>query len=370
MEKMRLYTAGIADFESIRQDGRIYIDKTELIYSLCHESQFVFLSRPRRFGKSLLCSTLKYYFQGRKDLFEDLAIAELEKEWKQYPVLHFDMNGCKDASNAEDIMKALDIQLKEYEDVYGKIEKDCTPGMRLSYLIHHTRETTGMRVVVIIDNYDNPILGFAHTPEWNEVLRIFLEFTQPLKANDADEQFVFITGLTELPYEHTLNNFSRMSHSYQCNTICGITYDEMISSFEKEIKLLAETNECFEEEIIEKLHLQYGGYRFGNEKTTLFNPYCLMKAFETKRLGYYWGTNELTSFLKKQLKHTDNSWNQFRERKVGAHSFYQPLVSGSSFSMLYENGIITIKDYDFDVDMYTVGFPNVEAKELFSQLNA
>ena len=198
MLPMRLYTAGIADFEHIRQDGRIYIDKTDLIYRLSHESQFVFLSRPRRFGKSLLCSTLKYYFQGRKDLFEGLAIAELETEWKQHPVLHFDMSACKNQLDFNGIISELNRQLSYYKNLYGKGESEDSPGKRFAGLIHRAYVQTGLKTVVILDEYDAPLLDYLHDPEaLTMVRRIMQEFYQMVKVCDKDEQFVFITGITK-----------------------------------------------------------------------------------------------------------------------------------------------------------------------------
>lgn len=189
MEQMRLYTAGIADFERIREDGRIYIDKTDLIYKLSHESQFVFLSRPRRFGKSLLCSTLKYYFQGRKDLFEGLAIAKLEKDWKQHPVLHFDISRCKNKEHVSDIVDALGYMLGKYEEEYALPQgQGMSPGLRFQRIIETAHKQTGLKTVVILDEYDAPLLDYLHKPDQlSEVRRILQEFYQVVKACDADE---------------------------------------------------------------------------------------------------------------------------------------------------------------------------------------
>ena len=231
MLPMRLYTAGIADFERIRQDGRIYIDKTDLIYRLTHESQFVFLSRPRRFGKSLLCSTLKYYFQGRKDLFEGLAIAELEKDWKQYPVLHFDISACKNKWEMNQIVEELHSQLDYHEEKYGRPKTEGSPGTRLKKLIQALHKDTGLKTVVILDEYDAPLLDYLHKLEQlSEVRRIMQEFYQVVKICDADEQFVFITGITkfsQLSIFSTLNNLRNISMMPQYSALCGITKDEL-----------------------------------------------------------------------------------------------------------------------------------------------
>ena len=371
MEKMSLYTAGIADFEKIRQSNRIYVDKTDLIYKMTKESGFIFLSRPRRFGKSLLCSTLKYYFQGRKDLFEGLAMAHLETEWKQYPVLHFDMSKCKNGHDVKGVRMGIEKQLENYEVLYGRDEKESTMGMRLTGLIERAHNKTGLRTVVIIDEYDAPLLAYYNTADYNESRRILLEFTTPLKCNDADEQFVFITGITELPYEPTVNNFSRLSDTYQCASICGFTHEEMLSVFEKEILCLAEKNNCSRDEIIEQLHLRYGGYQFDTDELNVYNPYCLMKTFETQQMGKYWATNEMVTSLKEQLQRfNDNGWRNFSEMAMDSSLFYKPLDENSPFSFLYENGVFTIKSarrYNFHYQ-YTIGFPNTEAKEAFSKI--
>ena len=191
MEGMRLYTAGIDDFERVRQDKRIYVDKTALIYKITKESSFVFLSRPRRFGKSLLCSTLKYYFQGRKDLFEGLAIDELEKEWKQHPVLHFDLSACKNKSSVDKITEELHSQLDEHEKMIGLEKTQGTPGNRFKQIIQNAHEKTGLRTVVILDEYDAPLLEYLHKPDQlEEVRRIMQEFYQYVKICGKDEQFL------------------------------------------------------------------------------------------------------------------------------------------------------------------------------------
>ena len=277
---MRLYTAGIADFESVRQDGRIYVDKTDLIYKLTKESKFVFLSRPRRFGKSLLCSTLKYYFQGRKDLFEGLAIGELEKDWKQHPVLHFDMSACKNTHEKEEIYNALDAQLHDYEELYGKVSEEKNPGVRFRGLIQRAHRQTGLKTVVILDEYDAPLLDHLHNPEkLAEVRRIMQEFYQYVKICDKDEQFVFITGITkfsQLSIFSTLNNLTNISMDGEYTALCGITKDEMLTVFDPDIQMLADRYHCSKEEMIDMLKQQYDGYHFGEDSQDIFNPYSLV----------------------------------------------------------------------------------------------
>ena len=345
MLPMRLYTAGIADFERIRQDGRIYIDKTDLIYKLTRESQFVFLSRPRRFGKSLLCSTLKYYFQGRKDLFEGLAIGELEKEWKQYPVLHFDISACKN----------------KWEKTEG------SPGERLKKLIQQVHEKTDLKAVVILDEYDAPLLDYLHKPEQlSEVRRIMQEFYQMVKVCDADEQFVFITGITkfsQLSIFSTLNNLTNISMDSEYTALCGITKDEMLTVFDPDIQMLADRYHCSKEEMIDMLKQQYDGYHFGEDSQDIFNPYSLVNAFKSKKLDYYWFGSGTPTFLFDAMKRFNTNLLELEQLNVPSSQFDVPTEAmTSALPLLYQAGYLTIKGYDFYSRNYTLDFPNAEVK--------
>ena len=369
---MRLYTAGIADFERIRQDGRIYIDKTDLIYKLTSESQFVFLSRPRRFGKSLLCSTLKYYFQGRKDLFEGLAIAELEKDWKQHPVLHFDISQCKNQMDMAGIIGALDFQLRRYEEVYGRIEEEKTPGTRFAGLIQRAHRQTGLKSVVILDEYDAPLLDYLHKPEQlTEVRRIMQEFYQVVKICDADEQFVFITGITkfsQLSIFSTLNNLTNISMDGEYTALCGITKDEMLTVFDPDIQMLADRYHCSKEEMIDMLKQQYDGYHFGKDSKDIFNPYSLVNAFKMKDLDYYWFGSGTPTFLFESMKRFDTNILELEQLQVPSTQFDVPTEGmTSALPLLYQAGYLTIKGYDFDGDLYTLDFPNAEVKVGFME---
>lgn len=367
MEKMRLYTAGTADFETIRQDGRIYVDKTDLIYRLTKESRFVFLSRPRRFGKSLLCSTLKYYFQGRKDLFEGLAIAELEKEWKQHPVLHFDMSTCKNKYELQQIIDELHIQLDDHERKYKVSHVEGSPGMRLKKLIKGLHESMREKVVVILDEYDAPMLDYLHKPDMlEEVRRILQEFYQVVKACDADEQFVFITGITkfsQLSIFSTLNNLTNISMDPAYSALCGITRNELLTVFDIDIQMLADEYGCSKQEMIETLKLQYDGYHFGKKSEDIFNPYSLINAFKAKDVGYYWFSSGTPSFLFEEMKRYKTNILDLPQLQVSASEFDAPTEGmTSALPLLYQSGYLTIKGYDFDSDKYTLDFPNAEVK--------
>ena len=339
--------AGIADFESVRQDGRIYVDKTDLIYKLTKESKFVFLSRPRRFGKSLLCSTLKYYFQGRKDLFEGLAIGELEKDWKQYPVLHFDMSACKNTHEKEEIYNALDAQLHDYEEIYGRVPEEKNLGVRFRGLIQRAHRQTGMKTVVILDEYDAPLLDHLHTPEkLSEVRRIMQEFYQYVKICDKDEQFVFITGITK---------FSQLSIFSTLNNLTNISMDGEYAALDR--------YHCSKEEMIDMLKQQYDGYHFGKDSQDIFNPYSLVNAFKMKDLDYYWFGSGTPTFLFEAMKRFNTNLLELEQLNVPSSQFDVPTEAmTSALPLLYQAGYLTIKGYDFYSRNYTLDFPNAEVK--------
>ena len=372
MLPMRLYTAGIADFERIRQDGRIYIDKTDLIYKLTKESQFVFLSRPRRFGKSLLCSTLAYYFEGRKDLFEGLAIAELEKDWKQYPVLHFDISLCKNQMDTQGIITELHRQLDSFEELYGSGKNEDSPGKRFTGLIRRAHKKTGLKTVVILDEYDAPLLDYLHKPEQlSEVRRIMQEFYQVVKACDADEQFVFITGITkfsQLSIFSTLNNLTNISMDTEYTALCGITKDEMLTVFDPDIQTLADRYHCSKEEMIDMLKQQYDGYHFGEDSQDIFNPYSLVNAFKSKKLDYYWFGSGTPTFLFEAMKRFNTNILELEQLQVPSSQFDVPTEAmTSALPLLYQAGYLTIKGYDFNTTRYTLDFPNAEVKVGFME---
>ena len=367
MEGMRLYTAGIDDFERVRQDKRIYVDKTALIYKITKESSFVFLSRPRRFGKSLLCSTLKYYFQGRKDLFEGLAIDELEKEWKQHPVLHFDLSACKNKEKTDEIKDAIVMQLRDYEKVYGRVSEEKTPGTRFAGLIQRAHQQTGLRTVVILDEYDAPLLEYLHKPDQlEEVRRIMQEFYQYVKICGKDEQFVFITGITkfsQLSIFSTINNLRNISMVPQYAALCGITKKEILDHFTPEIEELAQKHHCSFDEMIAMLKQQYDGYHFCEQSDDIYNPFSLMNVFMNKQLKYYWFSSGTPTFLFEEMKRFNTNLLSLPQLQVPSTQFDVPTEGmTSALPLLYQSGYLTIKSYDFIRDIYTLDFPNAEVK--------
>ena len=367
MENMRLYTAGIADFERIREDGRIYIDKTDLIYKLSHESQFVFLCRPRRFGKSLLCSTLKYYFQGRKDLFKGLAMADLEKDWKQYPVLHFDISACKNKWEITQIVDELHSQLDYHEEKYNLPKSEGSPGTRFKKLIQGLHKVTHLKTVVILDEYDAPLLDYLHRSDMLEQVRhIMQEFYQMVKVCDADEQFVFITGITkfsQLSIFSTLNNLRNISMEPAYAALCGITEEELLTVFDVDIQMAADQYKQSKEWMIDRLKLDYDGYHFCSDSPDIFNPYSLMNVFVSKRLDYYWFSSGTPTFLFEQMKRFNTNLLELEQLQVPSNQFDAPTEGmTSALPLLYQAGYLTIKGYDLDSTKYTLDFPNAEVK--------
>jgi len=370
MISTRLYTAGIDDFARIREDSRIYVDKTELVYKLAHESQYVFLSRPRRFGKSLLCSTLKYYFQGRKDLFEGLKIGEYEREWKQYPVFHFDISRCKYKADASEIATTLGLMLKEYEVVYGRDAGEHTPGERFTGLIRRAHWQTGLKAVVILDEYDAPLLDcLSRQLDLNEVRCVMQEFYQPLKICGSDEQFVFITGITkfsQLSIFSALNNLSNISMAADYAAVCGITQKELLTVFDEDLDILAAKYHCSKQEMVSMLKQQYDGYHFGEDSEDIYNPYSLTSAFKLKRLDAFWFESGTSSFLFTEMKRFGTRLLELPAIQVPASQFDAPTEGmQTALPLLYQSGYLTIKGYDFYSRRYTLDFPNAEVKTGF-----
>jgi hypothetical protein len=292
MEQMteRKYPVGIQTFSEIRKGNYIYIDKTDLVWQMT-KTKYVFLSRPRRFGKSLLTTTLDSYFKGDKELFQGLKIMELEKEWNSYPIIHIDLSVAKRQPSAEELRKTLMWILQPLYKIYGSDVLETSPGKMLNGLIHRAYEQTNEQVVVIIDEYDAPLLDILHEKEPLEEFRnVMQEFFIQLKANEALIKFCFITGITkfsQLSIFSTINNLTNVSMSPEFATICGITDEELTTVMAEDIKRLAEADECSSEAMHEKLKLRYDGYHFSGISKEVYNPFSLLKAFQQKELGNY-----------------------------------------------------------------------------------
>ena len=365
MGQERIYPVGIQDFEKLRVKGAIYVDKTDLVYRLV-QKDYVFLSRPRRFGKSLLSSTLKYYFQGRKDLFQGLAIERMEQEWKEYPVLHFDLSTAKNQDLAG-IRSELERQLRIYEATYGEDEANDSPGKRLTHLIQSAHAQTGQKTVVIIDEYDAPMLDVLHDDEkMAEVRRMMQEFYAPLKACDADLRFVFITGITkfsQLSIFSVINNLTNVSMQPEFSAICGITEQELHTVFEEDIAMLAQEYECTSGEMKERLKERYDGYHFSGRSADIYNPFSILKAFAQKELKDYWFESGTPTYLTKQIRHFQTDIQSLDNIEASASDFDRPTEKMSNIiPLLYQSGYITILKYNKQWEKYTLGIPNNEVR--------
>jgi hypothetical protein len=365
-----LYPVGYQDFKEIREGGFLYVDKTKLIHKLVRTSKYVFLSRPRRFGKSLLTSTLHYYLSGRKDLFTGLAIEKLEKNWIQYPVLHFDLGRVKEFT-IDDLRLALNDMLNENEEPYG-ITTSGTPGRRLNLLISEAYRKTGQRVVLLIDEYDGPMMDVLHQPDkLQEVRKVMREFYASLKANDRKLKFVFITGVStfsQMGIFSELNNLEKISSVDEYATICGITEQELKDNFKIGIESLARKEECSPEEILNRLKDKYDGYHFSEELVDIYNPFSLLNAFKFSKMDNFWfdsGTSatlirafeQYVGDFQEELDKIENKeWMNQSEftRSLEDHAQLIPL--------LYQSGYLTIKEYDKKEKQYILDYPNAEVR--------
>ena len=363
----RLYPIGIQTFSKIREGNYLYIDKTEYIYQMTHSaSSYVFLSRPRRFGKSLLTSTLHSYFSGRKDLFQGLAMERLEKEWIEYPVLHFDMSTAKHVDK-EQLLQELNLKLSEHESVYGKGEEEINPNQRLMGLIKRAYEQTGRQVVVLIDEYDAPLLDVVHEKENLGVLRnIMRNFYSPLKACDPYLKYVFLTGITkfsQLSIFSELNNITNISMDEPYAAICGITEDEMLTQMKEDMGMLAAKLEITPEEVLLMLKENYDGYHFTYPSPDIYNPFSLLNAFADGKFGSYWFGSGTPTYLIKMLEKFGVEPSEIGNNHAEVSAFDAPTETMTDIiPLLYQSGYITIKDYDESIDLYTLDIPNKEVR--------
>ena len=363
----RLYPIGIQTFSKIREGNYLYIDKTEYVYRMTHSaSSYMFLSRPRRFGKSLLTSTLHSYFSGRKELFHGLAMEKLEKEWTEYPVLHFDMSTAKHA-DSEQLLQELNLKLYGYEQIYGRLEEEVNPNQRLMGLIKRAYEQTGKKVVVLIDEYDAPLLDVVHEWENLDVLRnIMRNFYSPLKACDPYLRYVFLTGITkfsQLSIFSELNNIKNISMDEPYAAICGISEDEIRLQMKDDLGELAKKLEITPEEALMKLKENYDGYHFTSPSPDIYNPFSLLNAFADGKFGSYWFGSGTPTYLINMLKKFGVEPSEIGNNRVSVEDFDAPTERMTSIiPLLYQSGYITIKNYDEELDLYTLNIPNKEVR--------
>ncbi len=364
---LKLYPIGIQTFGRIRKENKLYIDKTEYIYRMAHTSgTYFFLSRPRRFGKSLLVTTMQSYFEGRKELFEGLAIAKLEKEWTEYPVLHFDMSGGKHMEK-EQLERYLAFILQSEEKKWGITNPEKDANNRLTTLIDTAYEKTGRQVVVLIDEYDAPMLDVVHEKEQLDVLRnVMRNFYSPLKYSEAKLRFVFLTGITkfsQVSIFSELNNITNISMRNDYAGICGITKEELLTDMAEDIDMLAKEQELTREETTDRLKELYDGYHFSAKSPDVFNPYSLLNCFAAKEFGAYWFSSGTPTYLINMLRQFDVLPAHIAPIEAMEPAFDAPTEKMKTITpLLYQSGYITIKDYDRDTTLYTLDIPNKEIK--------
>ena len=368
MSELRRLPTGIQTFEKIREGNYLYVDKTDLVYRLAHDSSYVFMSRPRRFGKSLLCSTLKSYFEGRRDLFEGLAMEHLETEWRKHPVLLISLASMK-AGTEKEFNDKIDVQLSWLERQYGVTKTSDTPGARLENLIKEApAKMGGEKTVVIIDEYDAPLLATLHEPEkLKEMRTIVRSLFSCLKDCDPYLRFVFITGITkfsQVSIFSELNNLDKITMMPQYSTICGITQEELESQMMPHVENLAADLNITVEEALLRLKRNYDGYHFADDLKDIYNPYSLLQALKWSRIQDYWfDTGTPSSLINMLLKFGADIMDFDDGRLCEAHEFDAPTEKMTTpMPFFYQSGYLTIKDYDADMDTYTLRYPNREVR--------
>lgn len=366
------YPLGIQTFSEIATGNYYYADKTDVVYRLAHYAKFHFLSRPRRFGKSLFVSTLQAYFEGKKELFKGLAIEKLEQEWTVYPVLHFDISQSK-YFDVDAVKKALNVLLTPYEKLYG-IETDPTESNsnRLSNIIEKAASQTGKQVVILIDEYDAPMHDSTGKETLQDDIRnIMRDFFSPLKKEEGNLRFVLITGISkfsQLSLFSELNNLKNISMKDEYSDICGITKEQLVTDFKEGIEAMAEHNDLTFDETVEQLKEHYDGYHFTPNCPDIFNPYSIINALDDKDFNSYWFTSGTPTFLIEMLQkdgidllRLNNLWVKDSRFDAPTEKLTDPIP------VLYQSGYLTIKEYDKRRRLYRLSFPNEEVRQGFSE---
>ena len=373
MEAKRIrYPIGIQTFRNIIEGGYLYIDKTGFVHDLAENYKYVFLSRPRRFGKSLLSSTIHSYFAGDAELFNGLKAGELKKEWAKHPVFHFDMSTAKHCDE-EQLTSELNLKLVRYEDVYGKGENEEKINQRFEGLIRRAVEQTGEKAVIIIDEYDAPLLDVMNDQERLIPMRqIMRNFYSPIKSLDPYLRFVFITGINkfaQLSIFSELNNLQNISMMPKYSAICGISQSEIETQMQEPVKRMAESLGISYEETLEELKHNYDGYHFSGRSEDIYNPFSLIKSLDAQDFGSYWFDTGTPTYLLERLKNSEIDETTLDSMPMIPESDFDvsPEISDNVLPMLYQTGYLTIKDYDRALHLYTLGYPNKEVKIGFTQ---
>lgn len=367
----RLYPIGIQSFEKIREGGYVYVDKTAWIYRLVTGGNYYFLSRPRRFGKSLLVSTLEAYFQGKKDLFKGLSIGRLEQQWVKYPVFHLDLNAQKYES-ARDLANMLNVALTRWEKLYGKEISETSSSLRFQGVIRRASESIGCKVVILVDEYDKPLLQTIG----NEVLQTeyrntLKAFYGVLKSCDQYIQFALLTGVTKfnkVSVFSDLNNLRDISMLREYENICGISEEELHRDFVPDVEALAEAGGARLEETYKRLKEWYDGYHFTPNGVDIYNPFSLLNTFANRDFGSYWFETGTPTFLVELLKESRYDLQRLTGEVAMADSLQGiNSMSNNPVPYLYQSGYLTIKGYNREFQVYELGFPNKEVEEGFTK---
>jgi hypothetical protein len=388
-----IYPIGIQNFEKIRNDGYVYVDKTALIYKLATTGSYYFLSRPRRFGKSLLISTLEAYFSGKKELFTGLAIEKLEQKWTRHPILHLDLNTAN-YENEDSLKQVLNDCLSFWENIYGVSPTEVTPELRFKGIVRRAYEKTGERVVILVDEYDKPMLQAIGNNKLQEEYRNTLKaFYSVVKTQDEFIKFGFFTGVTKLTSGRScsrstenastlsshlnatfgkvsvfsdLNNLKDISMSRKYLNLCGITDRELHTCFDESVTELAQTGKLSKEECYDKLKVQYDGYHFEENAEGLYNPFSLLNAFDNLKFDDYWFETGTPSFLVYLMKNANYNLNNITEEQVSGNLLGSiDSMSQNPIPILYQSGYLTIKGYNEEFRLYKLGFPNMEVENGF-----
>ena len=358
------YPIGIQDFEKLRTNGYSYVDKSRFVYKLATEGEYYFLSRPRRFGKSLFLSTLEAYFQGKKELFEGLAIYDLETEWKKYPIFHIDLNTVN-FREKDSLYTVLNDYLTTWESKYGTRESEATLALRFKGVIARAAEKEGCGVVILIDEYDKPILQTLRDPELQAEHRAQLKaFYSVLKTQDRYIKFAFLTGVTKfgkVSVFSDLNNLADISMDHRYISICGMTEKELLTNFKEGIGELASANEDNETETIDKLRMRYSGYHFEENSEEIYNPFSVLNTLANSRYDDYWFKADTHTFLIDILKKHDYCITDLNKTQVKANMMNN--VDFNPIPVIYQSGYLTIKSYDERFKNYQLGIPNKEVEE-------
>lgn len=358
------YPIGIQDFEKLRTKGYSYVDKSRFVYKLATEGEYYFLSRPRRFGKSLFLSTLEAYFQGKKELFEGLAIYDLETEWKRYPIFHIDLNTAN-FREKDSLYTVLNDYLTTWESKYGTRESEATLALRFKGVIARAAEKEGCGVVILIDEYDKPILQTLRDPELQAEHRARLKaFYSVLQTQDRYIKFAFLTGVTKfgkVSVFSDLNNLTDISMDHRYISICGMTEKELLTNFKEGIGELASANEDNETETIDKLRMRYSGYHFEENSEEIYNPFSVLNTLANSRYDDYWFKADTHTFLIDILKKHDYCITDLNKTQVKANMMNN--VDFNPIPVIYQSGYLTIKSYDERFKNYQLGIPNKEVEE-------